>query len=290
MAEEIRNLIKQKILHGIETLPSLSPAVEKILSICNDQNITPKDLIDVIRTDPVLTLKILKLVNSSYFSLNHKVTSLNRALILLGFNTIKNIALSTELVKVTEGSPNNKYFNYQQLWEHMVSVGATGRFIAKMTGRPRKNLEEYFIAGLTHDIGDFLLMRFATEEYHRVHQFAEQKNIPLQKCTSEVFGFSSSEMGGVLANRWNLQQEIQDVITSFHLNENDHSSLVNTVRVADRFCRKNNLGYASDQHNTELEKDLLDPLGIDEKFFEKHEDDIFKEIENSKVFISANKS
>jgi HD-like signal output (HDOD) protein len=289
MAEELRDQIKQKILHGIETLPSLSPAVEKLLTLGNDQTVTPKDLIEVIRTDPILTLKILKLVNSSYFSLNHKVTSLNRALILLGFNTIKNIALSTELVKVTEGSPHNKYFNYQQLWEHMVSVGATGRYIAKETGKPRKNLEEYFIAGLTHDIGDFLLMRFATEEYHRIHSFAEQKNISLQKCTTQVFGFSSSEMGGVLANRWNLQDEIQDVITSFHLNDPENSSLVQTVRIADRFCRKNNLGYVCDQHNIELDQDILDPLGLDGKFFEAHEESILEEIENSKVFISSNK-
>lgn len=289
MAEELRTLIKQKILHGIETLPSLSPAVEKILTLSNDQSVTPKDLIEVIRTDPVLTLKILKLVNSSYFSLNHKVTSLNRALILLGFNTIKNIALSTELVKVTEGSPNNKYFNYQQLWEHMVSVGATGRFIAKKTGKPRKNLEEYFIAGLTHDIGDFLLMRFATEEFHRIHSFAEQKNLPIQKCTTEVFGFSSSEMGGVLADRWNLQKEIQEVITSFHIGEIDNSSLVNTVRIADRFCRKNKLGYVCDQHNTELNPEVLEPLGLDNTFFEEHEESILEEIENSKIFISSNK-
>jgi len=264
----------------------LSPAVEKILSLCNESSVAPKDLLDIIRTDPVLTLKILRLVNSAYFSLNNKVTSLNRALILLGFNTIKNIALSTDLVKVTEGSPYNKHFNYQQLWEHMVSVGATGRFIARATGRPRKNLEEYFIAGLTHDIGDFLLMRFATEEYHKIHSFAKDKNLPLWKCTSQVFGFSSSEMGGVLANRWNLQQDIQEVIKGVHLIDESDGVLVNTVRVADKYCRQKQLGYVSDLHNIELTPELLEPLGLKENFFEENESELMDEIENSKVFIA----
>jgi len=289
MSDQLRIKIKEKVLEGIESLPSLSPAVQEVLSLCNETNITPKDLIDIIRTDPVLTLKILKLVNSSYFSLSHKVTSLNRALILLGFNTIKNIALSTDLVKVTEGSPNNKFFNYRQLWEHMVSVGATGRYIAKKTGAPRKNLEEYFIAGLTHDIGDFLLMRFASEEYHRIHLFADEKDMPLRTCTDQVLGFSSSEVGHALADRWNLQDNIQNVIRNVHQSDENESSLVNITRVADKFCRQKKLGYVTDLHGTDLSTEELESVGLEDSFFENHEDHLLEEIESSKVFISSGK-
>ncbi|MBF0197271.1 MAG: HDOD domain-containing protein [Planctomycetes bacterium] len=156
-----KEAIRSRIQKGIDEMPSMSPAVEHIIEMANDLTSTPKDLLDVIKTDPVLTTKILRLVNSAYFSLNSKIASLNRALVLLGFNTIKNIALSTEFVKVTEGSPHNKYFSYRDLWEHLLAVGVVSKMVAKEVQKEQKSLEEFFIAGLVHDLGEFLIMRHA---------------------------------------------------------------------------------------------------------------------------------
>jgi HD-like signal output (HDOD) protein len=284
---EIQIQLKNRILSGIEGLPSLSPAVQEIIVISNDLTASPKDLLDIIRTDPVLTAKILRLVNSAYFSLNNQVVSLNRALVLLGFNTIKNIAISTEFVKLSKNSPHNKYFDYHELWEHMVSVGAAGKFIASESGENRKVLEEYFIAGLIHDLGDFLLMRFLPEEFFRVRNFALEKKMAVRDCARKVLGFSSGEMGVELAKHWKLQDHLQKVISRLEdPSKLCEGKLEKVVMIADKFCRAHAVGYVSDEIYTEItDKDLAE-IGLSPQFFEEKKVAMMEAIEKAKVFIT----
>ena len=279
--------MREKVISGIDLLPSLSPAVQEIIVISNDITASPKDLLEIIRTDPVLTAKILRLVNSAYFSLSHQVVSLNRALVLLGFNTIKNIAISTEFVKLSSSSPTNKFFQYQDLWEHMIGVGAAGKYIARGCGEDRKVLEEYFIAGLIHDLGDFLLMRFLPEEFHRIRVFALEKNLSLRDCSRQVLGFSSGEMGVALAGRWKLQAHLQKVIAKLeNPNQGSEVKLEKIVMLADKFCRANAVGFVSDMDNADIRVEELSELGLSPTFLVDHKDDLLDEIAKAKVFIT----
>lgn len=276
---------KAKIQEGMEDLPSLSPAVQEILRLANDLQASPKDLIDVIRTDPVLTAKILRLVNSAYFSLNSKIASLNRALVLLGFNTIKNVAVSAELVKISESCPDNEYFDYQQLWEHMLGVGAVAKILAKESGEPRKILEEYFIAGLIHDLGDFLLMRFIPAEYSKIRNVALEKDLPVRECSRSVLGFSSGEMGAELAKNWKLQEHLQDVIKKMEALNNLESKLEKIISIADRFCRAHNVGFVSDLKLIDINPEELEEHGIDGDFLEVEKERLLNEVELAKDFL-----
>ena len=279
-------LLKDKVLAGIDSLPSLSPAVQDIIVVSNDISSTPKDLLEIIRTDPVLTAKILRLVNSAYFSLSNKVVSLNRALVLLGFNTIKNIAISSEMIKFSESSPNNPYFKYHELWEHMVAVGAASKLMAKVSGEDRKNLEEYFIAGLIHDLGDFMMMRFVPKEFHRIREYALGKNMPVRECAQQVLGFSSGEMGGELARQWKLQDHLQRIIHNVDKDEEKVEKLDKVIWIADKFCRLNEVGYVNDRSQLEVEGEELVAVGLKESFFEDYEPELFDSINKAKVFIS----
>ena len=282
-----RIFLREKIIAGIDRLPSLSPAVQEIIVISNDISASPKDLLEIIRTDPVLTAKILRLVNSAYFSLTHQVVSLNRALVLLGFNTIKNIAISTEFVKLSSQSPHNKFFQYQDLWEHMVGVGAAGKFIARECGEDRKVLEEYFIAGLIHDLGDFLLMRFLPEEFHRIWHFASEKKLALRDCSRQVLGFSSGEMGVALASHWKLQSHLQRVIAKLeNPNQVCDEKLDKIVMLADKFCRTNGIGFVCDEINMEINLEELTNVGLAPTFFLDKKESMLAEIEKAKIFIN----
>lgn len=286
MSEILRAEMKDRVLEGIEDLPSFSPAVQEVIVVSNDLAATPKDLMDIIKTDPVLTGKILRLVNSAYFSLPNRVVSLNRALVLLGFNTIKNVAISTEMVKLSENSPNNDFFQYRELWEHMVSVGAVGRFIAKESGEERKNLEEYFIAGLIHDIGDFLLMRYLPREFHKIRGFAHEKQVAVRECAFKVLGFSSGEMGARLAEHWKLQDHLKQVIEKIENPSQVQEKLEKVVILADKFCRTHEIGYVNDVVNTEIEEQDLEELGLNPLFFEDKKEELLDEVRKAKVFLN----
>ena len=137
--------------------------------------ITAKDLNKVISLDPVLVGKVLKLVNSAYYSLPNKVTSLVNAIIMLGINTIKNLALSTAVLGNMKRKDRFKSLNVDGFWRHSIGVGVASKLIATKIGIPANKREEYFIGGLLHDIGKIPLNEIFPEEYLKVIRAADFK-------------------------------------------------------------------------------------------------------------------
>ena len=277
-------LIRKKILAGVENTPSFSPAVQRIVELANDLTATPRELNQIIKTDPVLTGKILKLVNSSYFSIPNKVPSITRSLVLLGFNTIKNIAISTEFLQLTEGAPQNGHFDYNAIWEHMVSIGVTARMIAKETEQPRENIEEYFISGLIHNIGDVLIIRHAQEEYYKVHEIAREKGLSVNACSKQVLGFNAPEIGLKLADHWKLQSQVKNSIYNVSNEKSTHLDIA--VKVADKYARNKQIGYVKDLSDCDILDSECNDLSLSPDFFTLSSDKIFEEIEKAKVFVN----
>lgn len=281
--------IKSQIDKELEKLPSFSPAAVKIIELSNDLSASPKDLMNVIKIDPVLTGKILQLVNSTYFSLPQKITSLNRALILLGFNTIKNIALSTAFIEVTGGLKSNEHFNLDELWFHLLAVGSTSKLIAKVNGRSRQKLEEYFIAGLLHDIGDMMLMKYASEEYRKTLDFAQENNFSAFDASQSLMGITGPEVGLKVATFWKLPDTLKKVIARAPEGEDEESSfIIKTVFLADRFCRRQEIGHVCDKIDCDITDEDLNELEMDSSKLEEVTSSIEDEIEKAKVFINWN--
>jgi HD-like signal output (HDOD) protein len=276
--------VKRKILMGVEKTPSFSPAVSKIIEKANDNSISPRELNHIIKSDPVLTGKILKLVNSSYFSIPNKVANITRSLVLLGFNTIKNIAISTEFVQLTEGAPKNKYFDYNDLWEHMISVGVTARLIAKESKQPREQVEEYFIGGLIHNIGDLLIMRHAQDEYHMIHEKAKEYGLSVNECCKKVLGFSAPEIGLKLADHWKLQDQLKKSIYKESNEKDSHLGLA--VKVADKYARSKEIGYVKDFEDCDIHQSEYQDLSLNSDFFAISSDRIFEEINKARIFVN----
>lgn len=275
--------VKNKVENGIRSMPSLSPAVTQIIDLANDINATPRDLTEIIKTDPALTTKILNLVNSSYFSMPNKVASVTRAIVLLGFNTIKNIALSAEFVKLKDSNPRNKKFNYTELWKHMLSVGVVAKSIARETGQPRENIEEYFITGLIHDLGHFMLMHHATNEFYKIIQYANSKALSVEKCTREVFGFSGQDLTVKILNHWKLQEQLCDAISD---TKGEQSHLGKVLSISDKFCRANEYGYVINQNQTEISENEYASVDLEQSFLENNKSDLEDKIHQAQIFIS----
>src|SRR5512136_3225388 len=148
---------KERLLAIIQTyinkMPSLPITVAKILEVCINPKTSPSDLNQVIALDPVLMGRVMKLINSAYYSLNNQITSLVRAIIMLGINTVKNLALSTAVLGNLSSKKNFQALNIDGFWRHSLCVGVTAKLIAAKRKRDAKQLEEYFVSGLLHDIG-----------------------------------------------------------------------------------------------------------------------------------------
>ena len=124
----------EKIRLFVDKMPSLSTTVSKVLEICSRPDTVPNDLNRVVSLDPVLAGQVLKLINSAYYSLMNKVTSLTRAIIMLGLNTVKNLALSTAIIRIIGQAKKSQALPIREFWTHSIAVGVMARLLAAARG------------------------------------------------------------------------------------------------------------------------------------------------------------
>ena len=126
----------RQIQQYISRMPSLSTTVSKVMEICNRPDASPNDLNRVISLDPVLTGLVLRMINSAYYSLPDQITSLARAIIMLGLNTVKNLALSTAILQTVGGKNSFKALSMDEFWTHSITVGVTAKAVSGLKGIP----------------------------------------------------------------------------------------------------------------------------------------------------------
>jgi len=233
----------RKIKKFVKKMPSLSTTVSKVLEICSRPDTAPNDLNKVISLDPVLTGQVLKLINSAYYSLVNKVTSLTRAIIMLGLNTVKNLALSTAIIRSVGQTKKSKVLPIQKFWAHSIGVGVTAKIFACELGVPLGEREEFFVAGLLHDLGKIPF----DDEYAQVLAVTKERGEPLVQVEREFMGLDHQVVGKLIAEKWKLNTAITQAICYHHnpdLADEAHQLLVAAVTLADSYICLFDIGYA----------------------------------------------
>ncbi len=279
-----------KLNRYIDSMPSLSITVAKILEVTKNPGVTAKELNKVISLDPVLVGKVLKLVNSAYYGLSNKVTSLVNALIMLGINTIKNLALSTAVLGNMKKSSQFKSLNVDGFWRHSIGTGVASRLIAKRIGIQPNLIEEYFIGGLLHDIGKIPLNEIFEESYVKAIRLADFNKVQLLEVEKEVIGITHTEVGKMIAEKWRLSEETFACIL-YHHNHDDvaerNYKLVTTISIANSYCNLNQIGFSGDRYSKKIDNYILESVGLTEEYLEDLFDTISDEIEKASVFLKV---
>lgn len=237
----------EKIRLFVDKMPSLSTTVSKVLEICSRPDTVPNDLNRVISLDPVLAGQVLKLINSAYYSLMNKVTSLTRAIIMLGLNTVKNLALSTAIIRSVSQAKKSRSLPIRAFWAHSIAVGVMAKLLAAGRGLSLADREEYFVAGLLHDLGKIPIGDEYTEVLARVGTAQE----PLVTVEQQVLGLDHEEVGAMIATKWKLNAVLTDAICHHHapgLVAAEHRDLVATVALADFYVCLFDIGDAGNRY------------------------------------------
>ena len=282
------NLIKAYI----KKMPSLSTTVSRILDICNDPNASPADLNQVISLDPVLMGRVMRLINSAYYSLPNKITSLVRAIIMLGINTVKNLALSTAVLASLNNEDNFQALDMDGFWRHSLCVGVTSKIIARKRKIDPKILEEYFISGLLHDLGKIPLNNRLSEEYFEAISFSGSEHCPLYVSEGRMLEVTHSEVGKLIIEAWNLSKDIEDTVNYHHrLKEykGEYHDILYTVASANLFANTYEIGFSGDRYPEQLPAEVASFLGIAWEFFDSIESTVNREIEKAQVFLALSK-
>ncbi len=278
----------RKIEKYINTMPALPVSVSKVVEIANNPATSPVDLNKVISLDPVLMARVLKLINSAYYGVSTKVNSLVRAIIMLGINTVKNLALSSAVIDTIGKKQQFRALDPQAFWRHSLGVGVTAKLIAKKRGIESAKLEEYFIAGLLHGIGKIPLNNVLSDEYVEAMSIADRQKTPLYLAERQVFGFDHTFVGARIGEAWKLGNAIQDTI-KYQLRpseyEGQYGDIVNTTHAAIYFVTIAEIGFSGDRYPERVSEHALKVLKIDETYLDEIEDEVEAEIQKAEVFL-----
>ena len=205
-----------KVRAYILRIAGLSTTAQKVLRTCNEPNTCANDLKRVISLDPVLTGRVLQLINSAYYSLPSKVNSLTRAIILLGLNTVKNVVLSFAVFESFSRHDTFRVFSADDFWTHSLSVAAAAKLLSIQHGMPLAERDDYFVGGLMHDIGKIPLNHLFPDEYRQAVELALGSGRDMRFGEQAVIGIDHCEVGDIIARKWQLSPALAAALGRHH--------------------------------------------------------------------------
>ena len=209
------NTIEKKLLEFIDfkEIPSLPEAAKFAITNSISNNMSMNDIAKIIDQNPSLTLKILKIANSAYYSRKNGITNVKDALVLLGYKTIKSIILSITIRNIFK-EKNISWFSYRNYWLHLLSTA----IISKEISRRQKigNEDELYAIGLMHDIGKAVFLTSAEKEYKKVIELVLNEHIPFYKAERKIFGFDHTDLASFLLRQWNIPSRLIEPISMHH--------------------------------------------------------------------------
>lgn len=249
------------VVDRIEKLPTLPVVVAQILSLVESPETSAVDVNRVIANDQALTAKILKLVNSPFYGFSRQISTVTQAVVILGFKTIKSLALSATVFEIF-GGRGKAQFDRQAFWEHSIGTAVAAQIIAKKMRYPL--IEEAFIAGIVHDLGKVVLDQFLPREFAGILAWRDEKKCSLRAAEKAVLGVDHAAIGGWLAARWHLPAPLQQAIAYHHdVAKTDAGELLPAIiHLADLLARTRGIGSGGDNIIPELQEPAWDRLRL----------------------------
>ena len=249
----------------IATLPEITL---KIIELVEDPTSTAQDLHNIIANDPALCSRILKVVNSAFYGLPRQIGSISRAIVLLGLNAVKNIAIAASLTKLFRGGELCSRFSAKDLWIHSIATAAGAKLVCDEL---KLNLsDEPFLAGLIHDIG---IMVEVQSMRHELLQVFEEMTFDgdgaptsdMREVEGRVLGANHEAFGSGLCEAWKFPQSFTFVTRHHHAPmelPEENRALSAIVYVADRISALCGYGFRTDLPNLDFDPEVIDGLSL----------------------------
>lgn len=221
-----------QILKKIKELPPLPLVVQKLLAVMEDDNSSADDISQVLNSDQAMTSKVLKLVNSSFYGLSGKVTTVPRAIVILGVAAMRNLALGLGVTRVLAKAGTGEL--QENFWNHSIAVASASEVLARHTKKVVP--EEAFVAGLLHDIGHLLLLMAVPDEFMSVMAMGPDNMVENER---KMIGMAHTRAGQKLLKQWKLPTALCDAIRFHHTPKvitGKEDPLISLIAMADLFA------------------------------------------------------
>jgi putative nucleotidyltransferase with HDIG domain len=276
-----------KMVKQVATLATLPEVTASIITTVEDPKSTAQALHKIVAHDPALVTRILKVVNSAFYGLPGQIASIERAIVLLGLNAVKNIAVAASLGQMFRGVQLCEGFTAKDLWQHCIAVAVTARELAKSLKIPV--VDEAFLAGMIHDIGMLVALQTAPDQLRTVCERV-RTGAATDFCATEreIMGVDHQMLGRALAEQWKFPNTCQ-LVAGFHhqpegLSENNHI-LVWVVNAADVLCAQGQKGFNLTALHQKLDEKGLAYVKIDTALIERTRNNLDELVKNASPLL-----
>ncbi|HRX86876.1 MAG TPA: HDOD domain-containing protein [Phycisphaerae bacterium] len=269
----------------IATLPEVTV---KIIEVVEDPKGTARDLHEVIKKDPALSAKVLKVVNSAFYGLPGQVASVDRAIVLLGLSAVKNIAIAASISRLFNSAHKSDLFDARELWRHSVAVGVAAKKISQAAGDLAGH-EEMFLAGLIHDLGLLIERQAFPDKLNEVVRAKLDTQENFLEIEQRIIGATHQDFGDALTTRWKFPRHLRAAV-GFHHNPDDLAAELKRigmiVHCADVLCCQEGHGFSLTADDAEFTEELLNGVGITVEKLVEVRDNMLPELEEASAMLS----
>lgn len=275
--------LERRLTTAVERMPAFPKSVQAVLELSRNLNCTPKNMVAVIEKDPVMTMKILRVINSAYYSLSNKIGSVGHSVVYLGINTVKNLALAMAAVGVLPRF-NSAGFDIQRYLLHSLTVAGVARLLCEKYAGSEADPGDCYVAGLLHDFGKVVFAHSMAAEFVLALARAQESGQPLHSAEAEVIGADHAYVGALLAQRWQFGDELVECIRMHHAPDAVSHPVLDCLRLADTICRLRALGDAGNPWRAGESAQIPTRFGGDLDTVIAELGDLDKQVEDARAF------
>jgi len=252
----------QRIVGDLKSMPTLPGLIAKLGAIAENNKASAQEVARVVSMDPVLSAKVLRLVNSAFYGFSRRVSTVSNAIILLGVNVVKSLTISSSIFEIMEQ-------NIVGLWEHSMGVAVAANIIARELKLPEP--EETSTVALLHDIGKVAIKIRLEDDYSRLTSLIKEKELSMAAAERELLGTDHAEIGERMARTWLLPEKLIEPIACHHNVEKStvHRAKTSVVHIADVLIKASGFGLSGDDIVPQIQPVAWQKLGLTEDCLEQ---------------------
>ena len=271
----------------LQDLPPLPAVVMRVMQTINDPTTSATDLNRLISGDPALASKVLRLVNSSYYGFPRRISTITHAVVILGFNTVRNLTTSLGVFNAFDARGQQTALDREKFWAHSLGTAVAASVIARRKNIPAKSVEEVFVGGLLHDLGKLFLDHYFPDQYAIALKLAVAAKISIWDSEKMALGVGHALVGKRIAEKWNLPPSLTSMIMLHHQPafSKEHFEITAIIQAADMTARKLEIGSGGDSLVPNLSPEVQQWLALSPPTWEAIDRETCQKFDQAKDFL-----
>ena len=210
----LKNINPRDLKLVVKEVPTLPIVYQQLFSKMSNPNVSVPQLAEIVSKDQSLAIKILKLVNSAFYGYKKEITTISRAMVILGFRTVRNAALAISVFDYVSGCTDDNKFPIEEFWKHSLCTASAAKVLGHKVGI--KQQEETFVCGLLHDVGKLIMKKYFENDFNEVCSYALDNGVTWSAAEEKLLGVNHSTLAKAVLRSWNFPPNLVEAVQFHH--------------------------------------------------------------------------